>query len=146
MRAHASLRLGNVRGTTPKLLGSHRGSVCSLSVAPHVMFGALVWLGKRDSVTRHPLLSLNAGTAEPFRVSPPEAVAYQLELVRAGWTWPDNITFLPENRSFGQQTRGGASQSTKLSLIAYHNLCRVNLHSFLNMIQRASHTWRRSQP
>jgi hypothetical protein len=27
-----------------------------------------------------PLLPLNAGTAEPFRVSPPEAVAYQLEL------------------------------------------------------------------
>jgi hypothetical protein len=41
--------------------------------------GALVWLGKRDSPTRHPLLPLNAGTAEPFRVSPPEAVAYQLE-------------------------------------------------------------------
>src|SRR5437867_12463181 len=99
MRAHASLRLGNVRGTSPKLLGSHRCSVCPLSVAPRVTFGALVWLGKRDSATRHPLLPLNAGTAEPFRVSPPEAVDYQLELVRAGWTWPDNITFLPENRS-----------------------------------------------
>jgi hypothetical protein len=69
-----------VRGTTPELLGSHRGSVCPLSVAPRVTFGALVWLGKRDSPTRHPLLPLNAGTAEPFRVSPPEAVAYQLEL------------------------------------------------------------------
>src|SRR5712691_8171115 len=80
MRAHASLRLGNVRGTTPELLGSHRGSVCPLSVAPRVTFGALVWLGKRDSLTRPPLLPLNAGTAEPFRVSPPEAVAYQLEL------------------------------------------------------------------
>src|SRR4029453_6940723 len=80
MRAHASVRLSNVRGTTPELLGSHRGSVCPLSVAPRVTFGALVWLGKRDSPTRHPLLPLNAGTAEPFRVSPPEAVAYQLEL------------------------------------------------------------------
>src|SRR5882672_3263325 len=80
MRAHASLKLGNVRGTTPELLGSHRGSVCRLSVAPRVTFGALVWPGKRDSPTRPPLLPLNAGTAEPFRVSPPEAVAYQLEL------------------------------------------------------------------
>jgi len=70
-----------VRGTTSELLGSHRGSVCPLSVAPRVTFGALVWLGKRDSPTRHPLLPLNAGTAEPFRVSPPEAVAYQLELI-----------------------------------------------------------------
>src|SRR2546425_9337841 len=49
MRAHASLRLGNVRGTTPELLGSYRGSVCLLSVAPCVAFGALVWPGKRDS-------------------------------------------------------------------------------------------------
>src|SRR6267142_83463 len=80
MRAHASLKLGNVRGTTPELLGSHCGSVCPLSIAPRVTFGALVWLGKRDSPTRHPLLPLNAGTAEPFRVSPPEAVAYLLEL------------------------------------------------------------------
>src|SRR4029450_2214398 len=79
MGTHASLRLSSVRGTTPELLGSHRGSVCPLSVAPRVTFGALVWLGKRDSPTRHPLLPLNAGTAEPFRVSPPEAVAYQLE-------------------------------------------------------------------
>src|SRR4030095_2215312 len=85
MRAHASLRLGNVRGTTPELLGSHRGSVCPLSVAPRVTFGALVWLGKRDSPTRHPLLPLNAGTAEPCRVSPPEAVAYQLELIMRHW-------------------------------------------------------------
>src|SRR5437867_12859489 len=87
MRAHASLRLGNVRGTSPKLLGSHRCSVCPLSVAPRVTFGALVWLGKRDSATRPPLLPLNAGTAEPFRVSPPEAVAYQLE-VTAGFPSP----------------------------------------------------------
>src|SRR5438309_10004430 len=41
----------------------------------------LLWgVGKRDSPTRCPLLPLNAGTAEPFRVSPPEAVAYHLEL------------------------------------------------------------------
>src|SRR6476661_3775349 len=80
MRAHASLRLSNVRGTTPELLGSHRGSACPLSVAPRITFGTLVWLGKRDSPTRHPLVPLNAGTAEPVRVSPPEAVAYQLEL------------------------------------------------------------------
>src|SRR5262245_52758463 len=78
MRTHASLRLGNVCGTTPELLGSYRGSVCLLSVAPCVAFGALVWPGKRDSPPRPPLLPLNAGTAEPFRVSPPEAVAYQL--------------------------------------------------------------------
>jgi transposase len=37
-----------------------------------------VW--ELDSPTRRPLLPLNAGTAEPFRVSPPEAVAYHLEL------------------------------------------------------------------
>ena len=83
MRAHASLRLGNVRGITPELLGSHRGSVCLRSVAPRGALGALVWPGKRDSPTRPPLLPLNAGTAEPVRVSPPEAVAYQLELLLA---------------------------------------------------------------
>src|ERR1043166_7883045 len=80
MRAHASVRLSNVRGTTPELLGSHRGSARPLSVAPRVRFGALVWLGKRASPSSNPLLPLNAGTAERFRVSPPEAVAYQLEL------------------------------------------------------------------
>src|SRR5512132_3529701 len=106
MRTHASARLGNVRGTTSELLGSHRGSVCPLSVAPRVTFGALVWLGKRDSPTRHPLLPLNAGTAEPFRVSPPEAVAYQLELIEMpvccsekspGTTCPSVVT--PRNGS-----------------------------------------------
>src|SRR5262249_2851663 len=40
----------------------------------------LLWCWKRDSPTRRPLFPLNAGTAEPFRVSPPEAVAYHLEL------------------------------------------------------------------
>src|SRR4029453_18504728 len=89
MRAHASVRLSNVRGTTPELLGSHRGSVCPLSVAPRVTFGALVWLGERGPPTRHPLLPLNAGTAEPFRVSPPEAVAYQLELTPVLWIGGD---------------------------------------------------------
>jgi len=49
-----------------------------LTVVSH--FGAFVWCGKRDSPTRRLLLLLNAGTAEPFRVSPPEAVAYPLEL------------------------------------------------------------------
>ncbi len=29
----------------------------------------------------HPSSQINAGTAEPFRVSPPEAVAYPLELI-----------------------------------------------------------------
>src|SRR5437867_3181690 len=86
MRAQASLRLGNVRGTTPELLGSYRGSVCLLSVAPCVAFGALVWPGKRDSPPRPPLLPRNAGTAEPLRVSPPEAVAYQLELFTVATT------------------------------------------------------------
>ena len=41
-----------------------------------------MWFGKRDSPTRRPLFPLNAGTAEPVRVSPPEAVAYPLELRR----------------------------------------------------------------
>jgi len=41
------------------------------------------WGGKRGSPTRHPLLPRNAGTAEPFRGSPPEAVAYPLECVDA---------------------------------------------------------------
>src|SRR5262245_49927820 len=49
---------------------------------PHrgIALGAFVWFGKRGSPTRRPLLSRNAGTAEPVRVSPPEAVAYPLEL------------------------------------------------------------------
>src|SRR5215813_3500529 len=49
---------------------------------PHraIALGAFVWFGKRGSLTRRPLLPLNAGTAEPVRVSPPEAVAYLLEL------------------------------------------------------------------
>src|SRR5262245_66211857 len=51
---------------------------------PHrgIALGAFVWFGKRGSPTRRPLLSRNAGTAEPVRVSPPEAVAYPLELAR----------------------------------------------------------------
>src|SRR5215510_6989913 len=50
---------------------------------PHraIALGAFVWFGKRGSLTRCPLLPLNAGTAEPVRVSPPEAVAYLLELL-----------------------------------------------------------------
>src|SRR5262249_46341770 len=49
---------------------------------PHraIALGAFVWFGKRGSLTRRPLLPLNAGTAEPVRVSPPEAVSYLLEL------------------------------------------------------------------
>ncbi len=49
---------------------------------PHrgIALGAFVWFGKRGSPTRRPLLPRNAGTAEPVRVSPPEAVAYPLEL------------------------------------------------------------------
>src|SRR5262245_30201661 len=48
---------------------------------PHrgIALGAFVWFGKRGSLTRRPLLPLNAGTAEPVRVSPPEAVASLLE-------------------------------------------------------------------
>ena len=81
------LRLGSVRGTTIALLSSHRGIVCLLSVARRIGLGAVVGCGKRDSPTRRPLLPLNAGTAEPVRVSPPEAVAYHLELWRIiGWT------------------------------------------------------------
>ena len=77
------LRLGSMRGTTIELLSSHRGIVCPLSVARRIALGAVVWCGKRDSPTRRPLLPLNAGTAEPFRVSPPEAVAYHLELLNS---------------------------------------------------------------
>src|SRR5215475_8351543 len=66
-RAHSSLRLSRLRGILPSLW-SHR---C-------IALGAFVWCGKRDSPTRRLLLPLNAGTAEPFRVSPPEAVAYPL--------------------------------------------------------------------
>jgi hypothetical protein len=46
-----------------------------------IVLGAFVWFGERDSPIRRPLLPLNAGTAEPVRVSPPEAVAYPLELL-----------------------------------------------------------------
>jgi hypothetical protein len=67
-------------GTTLALLWFPRGSVYSLSVAPRASLGVWVWPGKRESPTRRSLLPLNAGTAEPFRVSPPEAVAYPLEL------------------------------------------------------------------
>jgi hypothetical protein len=67
-------------GTTRALLWFPRGSVYSLSVAPRVALGVWGWPGKRESPTRRSLLPLNAGTAEPFRVSPPEAVAYPLEL------------------------------------------------------------------
>src|SRR5262245_33345119 len=38
-------------------------------------------------------------------------------------------------RSFVIRTGGGVSRSRTLSLIPYHNLCRVNLHTFLTMIQ-----------
>src|SRR5262249_4486963 len=71
MRAHSSLRLGTLRGTTPELLAS-----------PWYCTWAFVGFGKRGSPTRRPLLPLNAGTAEPVRVSPPEAVAYPLELLQ----------------------------------------------------------------
>src|SRR5262245_56404897 len=70
MKAHASLRLGSLRGTLPSFW-----SYCRIAL------GSFVWCGKRDSSTRRLLLPLNAGTAEPFRVSPPEAVAYPLELL-----------------------------------------------------------------
>jgi hypothetical protein len=45
-----------------------------------------------------------------------------------------------ENRSFVKRAGGKASPPRTLSLIAYHNLCRVNLHAFLTMRQRALHT------
>ena len=69
-----------MRGTPTELLGSDRGIVCRLSIAPRIALGAFAWFGKRDFPIRRPLLPPNAGTAEPVRVSPPEAVAYQLEL------------------------------------------------------------------
>src|SRR5215813_3175735 len=69
MRAHSSLRLGTLHGTTPELLASPW--YCAWGFC-------MVW--EAGSPTRRPLLPLNAGTAEPVRVSPPEAVAYLLEL------------------------------------------------------------------
>src|SRR5215831_16128129 len=69
MRAHSSLRLAPCVEPLPSFW-PHRG----------IALGAFVWFGKRGSPTRRPLLSRNAGTAEPVRVSPPEAVAYPLEL------------------------------------------------------------------
>src|SRR5262249_37262996 len=74
MRAHSSLRLGTLHGTTPELLASPW--YCAWGFC-------MVW--EAGSPTRRPLLPLNAGTAEPVRVSPPEAVAYLLELA-AFWT------------------------------------------------------------
>src|SRR5215475_16101843 len=69
MRAHSSLRLGTLHGTTPELLASPW--YCAWGFC-------MVW--EAGSPTRRPLLPLNAGTAEPVRVSPPEAVAYLLQL------------------------------------------------------------------
>src|SRR5262245_52228440 len=69
MRAHSSLRLGTLHGTTPELLASPW--YCAWGFC-------MVW--EAGSPTRRPLLPLNAGTAEPVRVSPPEAVAYLLEV------------------------------------------------------------------
>src|SRR5215831_18020182 len=71
MRAHSSLRLAPCVEPLPSFW-PHRG----------IALGAFVWFGKRGSPTRRPLLSRNAGTAEPVRVSPPEAVAYPLELFK----------------------------------------------------------------
>src|SRR5262247_3975827 len=74
MRAHSSLRLGTLHGTTPELLASPW--YCAWGFC-------MVW--EAGSPTRRPLLPLNAGTAEPVRVSPPEAVAYLLELCQPRW-------------------------------------------------------------
>src|SRR5215813_3271521 len=74
MRAHSSLRLGTLHGTTPELLASP--GYCAWGFC-------MVW--EAGSPTRRPLLPLNAGTAEPVRVSPPEAVAYLLELTGPSW-------------------------------------------------------------
>src|SRR5215475_3302415 len=71
MRAHSSLRLGTLHGTTPELLAS-----------PWYCAWGFCMGWEAGSPTRRPLLPLNAGTAEPVRVSPPEAVAYLLELFR----------------------------------------------------------------
>src|SRR5215470_16262497 len=77
MRAHSSLRLGTLHGTTPELLASPW--YCAWGFC-------MVW--EAGSPTRRPLLPLNAGTAEPVRVSPPEAVAYLLELLTTGEMLP----------------------------------------------------------
>jgi len=57
-----------------------RAVIYLMSVALRVARGAFTWPGKRGSTIRRPSPPLNAGTAEPLRVSPPEAVAYPLEL------------------------------------------------------------------
>src|SRR3954462_13305709 len=75
MRAHSPLRLGTLHGTTPELLAS-----------PWYCASGLCMVWEAGSPTRRPLLPLNAGTAEPVRVSPPEAVAYLLELF-----WRDSL-------------------------------------------------------
>jgi hypothetical protein len=75
------LRLGSLRGTL-----SHFSPLTVVACAHCPLLYArargrcVVW--EAGPPTRRSLLPLNAGTAEPFRVSPPEAVAYHLELRR----------------------------------------------------------------
>src|SRR5262249_35310807 len=45
-----------------------------------------------------------------------------------------------KNGSFVQRAGGGTAKPRTLSLIPYHNLCIVNLHTFLTIIQREPHT------
>jgi len=82
----------------------------------------LLWCWKRDSPTRRPLLPLNAGTAEPFRVSPPEAVAYHLEL----WTWRWSLLKKP----------GNLSVEEKQALAALESEDEGFVHSFRNIIRQ----------
>src|SRR5262249_39121160 len=77
---------------------------------PHraIALGAFVWFGKRGSLTRRPLLPLNAGTAEPVRVSPPEAVAYPLEVSERF-----RDIALPHFKAFGMVLNGAYRVSSR---------------------------------
>src|SRR5215470_5340227 len=102
MRAHSSLRLGTLHGTTPELLASPW--YCAWGFC-------MVW--EAGSPTRRPLLPLNAGTAEPVRVSPPEAVAYLLELLDAERVC-DRFVLLTDGRIRGTGTLGEHRTQTQL--------------------------------
>src|SRR5262245_44932690 len=97
MRAHSSLRLGTLHGTTPELLASP--GYCAWGFC-------MVW--EVGSPTRRLLLPLNAGTAEPVRVSPPEAVAYLLELFQDAKTIADLLVEVMDRNT--QELKDGKHQ------------------------------------
>jgi hypothetical protein len=68
-----------MHGTTIELLWSH-GIVCPLVRRTWRCAWGFYVAWQAGLHQKAPFPPLNAGTAEPFRVSPPEAVAYPLEL------------------------------------------------------------------